>query len=702
MGINNRYKPDKEYLSPRVYRFRYRFIAVVMFLLLLIGHTRYLYWITIRSEEIKKLTIKQYESKVFLKAERGEIYDARGYLLAQNIRKVNIGIDKSALKISIDSAATLLQSVLKNITAKEIVQKLKNDENNYVQIANSIVVKEYPEVEQLRFSGLVKDYSYTRSYPESICAACAIGKVDADNFGILGIEHALNNVMTGKDGFQYRLRVGGRSFTVMSDSVQVPPVNGADIITTINLPIQQIVDDELYKTCTETKAQAGYAIVMNPQNGHILAISSYPFFDPNNKEFDTLATKTRPCYELYEPGSTMKAITFALVLDKTNTSLEEIFPTYGGKITVQGHVITDVHAEGNLTVEQAFVKSSNVVTLQLARRLKPETFRNGLIQFGFTRPTYTGLLEQTGFMPSLQNWKEINHSTISYGHGISVQTLQLVSAYAAFANQGVRMRPMIIKQINWPNGKIEVVPPQVLSTPVSAATANTMLTLLEKVVMYGTGKAARIEGLRVGGKTGTAKRIVNGRYQKGQYVSNFVGIATVDYPEYVVGVVIDFPKGAYYGGAVAAPCWKRIVSRIYKEVPSQVVYSEPVRYLGISPKGKMIPNVIGTNVLQAKKLLNGFPIEWIGNGKIVVNQIPQHGRLEPNQTVKVYLTNANQMNEMVKVPYVVGLNLREAVARLSNENLLWSYSGYGKVMEQIPKENSFVKPNTVIQLTLSN
>ncbi|MCX7836267.1 MAG: penicillin-binding transpeptidase domain-containing protein [bacterium] len=698
MGTHSKYKPQYDYLPNREYRFRFRFVVLLLFLLLMVGQARYFYWITFRTEEIRQLTSKQYESKVVLKAERGTIYDTQGYILAQNIRKVSIGIDKSVLKISVDSVITLLHKFVKNGTKKELYQKIKNSEDNYVPIAQSIIVKDYPEIDQLKFSGLVKDYAYTRTYPAITAAASAIGKVNIDNVGISGIERSLNNIMTGKDGIQYRLRVGGKSFTVMSDSGKLAPINGADVITTIHLPIQQIVDDELYKTCVETRAHAGYAIVMNPKNGHILAISSYPFFDPNKVEYDTLATKTRACYELYEPGSSMKTITFSLVLDKTNTSLEEIFPTFGGKIKIQNHIIEDVHAGGNLTVEQAFIKSSNIVTLQLANRLKKETFRDGLIQFGFTKPTYLGLSEQTGFMPSLNDWKEINHCTISYGHGISVQTLQLVSAYAAIANHGVRMKPMLIKQINWPNGKNEMIPPQIASTPISAATASVMLQLLEEVVLYGTGKAAKIEGLRVGGKTGTARRIVNGRYQQGQYVSNFIGIATIDYPEYVVGVVIDFPKGAYYGGAVAAPCWNRIVSRIYKEVPTQMVISEPVKYLGIPSKEQIIQKNRTASLFQTTNWWNGLQTKWFGND--LVKQNPIYHFNTTNQQRLANFTSKKKERNLVKVPYVVGLNLREAIARLSNDNLMWSLDGYGKVIDQHPKENTYVQPNTVINLIL--
>ncbi len=682
------------------YRLRIRWMIFAIVGLLLIGAGRYVYWQTARWEEVHAIAIDQYQHVEPIQPERGKILDRNGVPLATNLKVLTVGVDKKSLKISQRALADTLAKYFHR-PSSYYLDRLKVDSQRYVVLEKRRMPEDVERFEALKIDGVVKTYESARFYP-SACAASTIGKVDIQNRGIFGLERSLNKQLSGVPGKMYRVRIGTNASTLDLDNPIMPAINGADVTTTIDAVAQQIVEEELAATVDEFKAQCGYAIVMIPQTGEILAIANYPSFDPNNPSpSDSLGFRPRPVYDLFEPGSTMKTFTFATVLENTNTRLDEIINTFGGSYAMCGKVIHDDHKCGPLSVEDGFAKSSNIVTLQLALRLRPETFRNGIKKFGFVQRSHSGLpVEQPGMMPSLDNWSTLSQATISYGHGISVTALQMTAGYSALANEGVLMHPQLIKRIDWTDQVSDEYDPEVWARPVSAQTAATMLQLLHRVTIMGTGKEALIEGINVGGKTGTAKKLSeHGGYMEGHTVANFIGIAPIDNPKLVCAVVVDDPRaGSKYGGIVAAPCWRKIVSRLLKTLPSTSTQSVPVSYVGMSPSGRVTPDLTGFSPTVAGRMSLGWNIEFEGKGNRIVRQDPPAGFVTTGNRIRLILASGVSQSDMVTVPNLVSKSIRTAINELSSIELVPTVKGVGRVLSQNPIAGTPVQPHSAVIL----
>jgi len=682
------------------YRLRIRWVVYALLVLSLVGLTRYGYWLTVRSEEVQSIATDQYRQVESIPPDRGKILDRNGVVLASNLKLTTIGVDRNSLKISLGELVDTFAKYF-NRPKSYYWERLRNDSQRYVVLEKRRRPEEVEKFDRLKIAGIVKTFESARYYPSN-CAASIIGKVDVENDGIFGLERSLNKQLSGIPGKVYRIRIGSNASTIDFDAPIMQAVNGADITTSIDVVAQQIVEQELSATVEQFKAQCGYAIVMIPQTGEILAIASYPTFNPNEPSpSDTLGFRPRPVYDLFEPGSTMKSFTFASVLENTNTRLDEVLNTFGGKYALAGKIIHDDHPGGSMTVEDGFAHSSNIVTLQLALRLRPETFRNCIKSFGFVQRSHVGLpAEQSGMMPSLDNWSTLSQATISYGHGISVTALQLTNGYACLANEGYLMRPQLIKRIDWNEQISDEYEPIIAGHPVSAQTAATMMQLMERVTELGTGKEARIDGMRVGGKTGTAKKLAeHGGYMEGHTVANFVGIAPIDNPKIVCAVVVDDPRaGSKYGGSVAAPCWKKIVVRLLKTLPSTSTQSYPVSYIGMHPNGNITPDLVGLSPNSVGSIAHNWHIEFEGHGDRIYRQEPASGYVTSGNRIHVYLMDNRSVSNSVAVPNLVGKSIRNALNEVTVTELTPNIIGVGHVISQEPIAGTVVPPHSTVIL----
>ncbi|MDK9699392.1 MAG: penicillin-binding transpeptidase domain-containing protein [bacterium] len=683
------------------YRLRLRWMVIVILLLATIGIGRYGFWLFVRGDEIRNIATEQYRQIEPIASERGRIYDRNGNILVSNIKYVTIGVDRQTLKITIDSLASILAKSFGK-PASFYRDRINKIDQRYVVLEKRITIDIASKIDKYKIAGLVKTIESSRYYPNGTCAAMVIGKVDNTNNGIFGLERSLNKQLAGIPGKQFRIRIGSNASTIDIDNPIVPAVNGADIYTSLDVVAQQIVEEELSQTVEEFKAQSGTVVVMVPQTGEIIAMASYPFFDPNKSSAaDTLGFRPRPVYDLFEPGSTAKTFTFAAVLENTNTSLDEIINTYGGSYSLCGKVIHDDHHSGPLSVADAFAQSSNIVTLQLGLRMRPETFREAFKKFGFVARSHSGLpAEQPGMMPSLSSWSSLSQATISYGHGISVTALQLTQGYAALANGGELMWPQLVKRIDWNDKLSDTYEPMVRQRAVSRQTAETMLMLMQRVTEVGTGKRARIDGIKVGGKTGTAKKLSErGGYMEGHYVANYVGVAPIDNPQLVCAVVIDDPRAvSHYGGIAAAPLWQRIIVRLMQTLPAMAVQSAPVRYVGNTPTGYTVPELIGMSDGAAQRLAQGWVFQREGSGDHIIAQEPAAGMRVTNNTIRIVLADERAQLTSIPVPPVYGMSLRNALAKLSELKLTAEVQGVGKVLTQNPAPGTILPCGSTIQL----
>jgi stage V sporulation protein D (sporulation-specific penicillin-binding protein) len=512
-----------------------------------------------------------------INAPRGNIYDRNGNPLALNLKLYSVAADPSLID---DPAATAKRlAPLLKMPEDELKAKLSQG-GQYVRLREAVDEQVADAVRELNDKGIVASTEWKRAYPHEQAAAALLGFVRKDMYGLGGIEAALNSRLAGTDGQMLvvldgrlprsRNEVPGRTLVVKD----MKP--GSSVALTIDLTIQAIAEEALAKAVEKANAAGGTAVVMDPDTGEILALASQPGFDPNEfGRYDKTSLVSHAVVSPYEPGSTFKVITAAAAMEEGVFSRGETYTCTGSRPVGKKKVSCALHAgsraHGTLDLDHMIIKSCNVGMATVGMALGADRLYKWASRLGFGKKTGIELAsESSGLLFKPQTWSLMQTANVGFGQGVSVTALQLVSAYCAVANGGKLVHPHMLKVIVDPGGKVELpkaaAPERILSKP----TCDRLKADLEKVVLEGTGKAARIPHRRVAGKTGTAQKPTPGAgYNSGKYIGSFVGFAPVDNPRVAVLVAIDEPRGAHYGGVVAAPAFSEICERTlaYMRVP---------------------------------------------------------------------------------------------------------------------------------------
>ncbi len=503
---------------------------------------------------------KRHRLTVELDAMRGQIVDRHGALLAVSLTTYEIWaepkrVERSAHAALAETLALPLPELETRLTGERAFVLLKRHVD--MQTANAIARLGIPGVTQVAGS--------KRFYPEGESVAHVVGFTDIDDDGQEGIELAADAVLSGQAGARDVIR--DRLGRIVSElGPPVPARDGQAVRLTIDRRVQQLAHAQLQAALTRHDAQAGSAIVLDARNGEILALANAPSFDPNNPASRKgQALRNRALTDTFEPGSTIKPLAVALALDAglvTPTTLVETAP---GHYTIGPNTIHDTSNHGTITIAEAVAKSSNVAMAKLALNLSAEQIWSKYREYGIgqaPRLPFPGLA--AGSLRPWPRWRPIEQATMAYGYGLSMSLLQIAEAYTAFAGDGT-LRPAALTIDNEdasfdPSaGGWETRPARRVTTPETAAAIREMLEAA--AAPGGTAAGARIEGYRVGGKTGTAWKHMGTGYEKGKYRSLFVGLAPIESPRIVVAIMIDEPAGrAYYGGKVAAPVFASIAS----------------------------------------------------------------------------------------------------------------------------------------------
>lgn len=507
----------------------------------------------------------QHFFKVRLEPRRGDILDSRGHALALSLDKYSIYVHPHKLKDKV-KAADLLCKVLA-LDKKTCLTKL-NGEAPFVWLKRKADRGEYESIKRLRLEGVGAIEEARRYYPQGSLGANVLGFVGLDNQGLEGIEKRFNSLLAGFPG-EYLVERDARGREISSYvSRMIKPVEGGSLYLTVDSIVQNIAEEKLAGAVEKARARAGVAIVMDPRSGAILAMASSPTFDPNKfNQFSQASYRNLGTSLVFEPGSTFKSITAAAALETNTFKPEDRIYCENGAVHVANYIIHDHEPYGWLSFSQAIEKSSNIGLLKVGQKVGSHNLYNIVRAFGFGRETGLEVAgEEKGIVPGLRSWKPINTATISFGQGIAVTPLQMVCAYAAIANGGVWNRPYLVKEVIGPEGvpykkSFSVEGKRIVSIETSFRLRN----ILRKVVEDGTGQGAKIEGIDIAGKTGTAQKISSegGGYQEGKYVASFLGFFPVDTPKVLIGVFVDEPQGVYYGGVVAAPCFREMAKEIY-------------------------------------------------------------------------------------------------------------------------------------------
>ena len=491
-----------------------------------------------------------------LAAHRGVISDRHGRPLAVSTPVTTLWANPREALESRESWARLNGN--KVLDSKALAQRvLPNSQREFIYLSRHLAPEQAREVLDQRVPGIYALTEYRRYYPAAEVTSHIVGFTNIDDIGQEGIELSFEESLRGEPGRKRVVRdLLGRVIQDIEIIDEARP--GQDVQLSIDLRLQYLAYRELMSAVNRHKASGGSVVVLDAATGEILAMVNQPGYNPNNRTgLSPAAMRNRAVTDLFEPGSTLKTITMAAALESGMVNPHTMIDTRPGTIRVSGKTIRDHRNYGVLDISAAFGKSSNVMTTKLALKMQPQQLQNMLDRFGFGRATgiaFPG--ESDGVLPLRAHWRDIEQATLSYGYGISVTALQLAQAYAAVANDGIRLPVSLTRVSEAPQGE----------RVISAATANTLVDMLGVVVTdNGTARQARVSGYQVGGKTGTVHKIVNGAYADDNYLSLFAGVAPLDNPRYVAVVVIDDPVGtAYYGGEVAAPVFSRVMEGVLR------------------------------------------------------------------------------------------------------------------------------------------
>lgn len=606
---------------------------IFLFLLLIIGKVFYIQ--VFSYEKLSNYANSLWSRNLPIEANRGKIYDRNGVVLADNVTTTSLVLIPN-------------QIVDKEETAKQIAPILNiTYEQMYEHVAKkSSIERVHPEgrrldyetadkINALKLPGVYLLKESKRYYPKGSMLAHTLGFVGIDNQGLSGLELMYNDYLTGSYGaIKYYSDAKGNRLSL--SEVYEQPQDGINIYLTVDYNIQVALERELDNAISQYNPDQALGLVMNPKTGEIYAIASRPTFEPSEYENYTTEVINRnlPIWMTYEPGSTFKIITLATALEENMVDLENDHFFDSGATTVGGATIHcwKHGGHGEQTFLQVVENSCNTGFVQLGLKIGKDTLFDYIDKFGFGATTGVDLNgESNGILFNRDKVGELELATTAFGQGVSVTPIQQVTAVSAAINGGVLYTPFIVKSLNEPETNSVIVKNEskVNRKVISDNTSAKVRYALESVVANGTGRNAYIPKYRVGGKTGTAQKVQDGKYLVGNYITSFIGFLPADDPEVVVYIAIDNAKGvSQFGGTVAAPIAKNVLSAAIDAL--HITERED----GMSKEWKYgdqkyatVPNVVGKTTKEAVSELKSFKVEFSGSGNIVKHQSPSANSL---------------------------------------------------------------------------
>ena len=623
---------------------RIKIVFIILFLLLLLVIFRVFYIQVFDYKKLSEFANDLWSRDLPIEADRGLILDRNGKVLADNLTTTSLVLIPNQIKDK-ESTTRKLSNIL-NVTyedMKEHVFKETSIERVHPEgrrlsydIAN--------EISSLNLDGVYLVKEAKRYYPYGNLLSHSLGYVGIDNQGLSGLELEYDKYLTGSSGaIKYFSDAKGNKLN--KSDVYIEPTSGMNISLTIDIDIQKSVERELDNIIDMFEPDNALAIVMDPNTGEILALGSRPDYDPNNYKMfsQEVLSRNLPIWSSYEPGSTFKIISMATALEEKVISLEDTFYDTGN-VKVDGSTLRcwKSGGHGHQTFLQVLENSCNPGFVKIGQLLGKERLFKYLNNFGFGDKTGVDLNgESTGIMFNLNRVGNVELATTAFGQGVSVTPIQQVTATSAVVNGGTLYKPYILKSISdKTNTTIKENKKTVVRKVISEETSNLMRRALESVVAKGGGKSAYIEGYRIGGKTGTAQKVENGRYMDNNYIMSFMSIVPSNKPEAVLYLAIDNPKHtALLSSYTTTPIARRILLDIIKILDIERQPEQLEKDLSWNDKEIIeVPNVIGKTKKEAKSILKDFKIEYSSTGNIIKEQSPSpYTKIEKESTIKLLL-----------------------------------------------------------------
>jgi cell division protein FtsI (penicillin-binding protein 3) len=626
---------------------------------------RLLYLQVVAHDDLMTRANRQQLTTIKLPAKRGDIVDRNGSLLAYSVDAVTIAADPSDIADP-DQVAAAVCGALTDCSAQQrqnMAERLRG-KSQFAFLARQVSPKEGRRVKMLEIPGLLFYQESRRYYPKKRLAASVLGYVGTDNVGLAGLESAFDKSIRGREGRMLVQKDARRQ--AISSREERPPTAGEGLELTIDEYLQHIADRELRTAVDENAAAGGTVVILQPHSGEILAMASWPTFNPNDfNASDDLSRRNRAIQDSYEPGSTFKVVTASGALEEGLIDPDDAIDCSPGYITFGRRMIRDTHPHGVLPFIDVIAQSSNVGAIKVGMKLGRERLSRYIGRFGFGQtiaPDFRG--ENSGIVWNPAAVDASALASMSMGYQIAVTPLQMAAAVSVVANGGEFVEPHVVRAF-MRNGRREAVPRKVVRRAISVETAATMTSIMEAVVERGTGRNfAQIDGYMVAGKTGTASKVVNGHYSKSDYNASFVGFVPSRNPAITIVVVIDSPHArGYYGASVSAPVFKRIAEAALLHLGVGRTLNAPAPVVVAGPEA-------------------GTPMgPWPVGGPVGEAELP-----EP--------TPAGQM------PDLHGLSARDALRTLTRVGLTARIAGSGVVIEQSPEAGTLLAPGEACTLKL--
>lgn len=688
---------------------------------------------------LKERAYSQSTSSTVVSAKRGTIYDSNGKALAISAEVDTVSVNPEYLvvkekgEVNQEKTQELREKMAQkfaeifSLEYDDVLKKL-NSSRSVETIASKVETDKVTTLkawlkENKISSGVNIDEDVKRYYPYNNLASNLIGFCGTNNQGLDGIELSYDDELKGTNG-KLTTAISVTQTAIPDQNEQyIAPENGSNIYLTIDSNIQTIVEKYLKQAVEENNCQrGGNAIAMNPENGEILAMATYPDYNLNDpytpneslsEGWDKLSSqeqsnklysmwRNRAVLDTYEPGSTFKIITASIGLEENIVETDTAGDFYcGGSETVSGTRISCANrsGHGSQSLRNALENSCNPALIQLGQRIGVSTFYKYLDAFGFFEKTGIDLpSEGTSSFWKEKNVGPVELATMSFGQRFTITPMQLVKAAAAIANDGKLVTPHVVKEIENPDtGTVKTIQTNEERQVISADTANKIKDMMKSVVETGGGKYAQVKGYEIGGKTGTSEADPN--HPENGYVASFLAIAPVDNTKIVLLLTLYAPKVKnYYGGSIAAPAVSQMLSEIlpYLDIPSNNSDEGNVELVSV-------PNVTNKTIAEAQKILKAAGLEYSSVGdadNIVSEQVPKSGtQLQKNGIVKIYAEGKDERVSQT-VPDLKGVSLAQAKVMLKARNLNISSKGTGIVIAQDPKAGTSVDEGTVINVTL--
>ena len=639
-------------------------VGATVFVLWAVGIQARLLYLQVHKHQMLQARAENQSARTMdISAKRGEIVDRHGHVLAYSVDADSVYGVPSEIEDAASAASTLC-AALTDCTPKdqkELAARLRQ-KRAFVYVRRRVTPPQARRIAELNLDGIGFIKEDRRFYPKKQLASHLLGFVGLDNKGLAGIEAAYDSQISGALGkLLYQTDARGRAFS----RLERPPTAGATVELTIDEYLQHIAERELRNAVARNRAAGGTVVIMSPRTGEILAIANEPTFNPN--AFSNASPdhwRNRAVQDIYEPGSTFKVVTASAAIEERVIGVDDLIDVSGGRIRFGSRVIHDTHDYGMLSFTDVMVKSSNVGAIKVGLTLGPERLDLFVRRFGFGRalsPDFPG--ETTGIVWDPRKLDNSALASVSMGYQVGVTPLQMVAAVSSVANGGDLLQPRVVRAMIRDGKRVEVKP-AILGRTISKDTAATLTSIMEQIVERGTATYAQVEGYTIAGKTGTASKLVDGRYSNSDYYASFVGFLPSRNPVATIIVVIDSPRAhGYYGGPIAGPVFQRIAEA-------------SLRHLGVSPTLNAPPPVLVARVSERPEIQ---PV-----------RAPREASI-----MQVDVTGSTH-----ELPDLRGLSAREALRVLTAIGLTVQVTGNGVVASQSPAPGTPIEPGMACSLKL--